>query len=265
MPGKLAFHPGTPAADSEGVHVIGEFRPENGPPVPIAVRLEMQRAELPAGADMGSDARSVPMSPDPVATPAADPDQPEAIQKVRPDAPVATPAAEADPPVVKTYNLGFAFEGAGDTARLRDDIRTLIEQFVQKIDNETGRTPDITLHAETRVLIVKAPAAQQQIIAEMIAAMKENAKVPAGKDDSFVHTYSLDFAANGDAATLKYADLRDLLEQVRELGGESDISLHVDEHALIVKATSEQQQRVAELVEAMKRKARPNPAAERTP
>ncbi len=178
----------------------------------------------------------------------------------------ATPSiAGADPPVVKTYNLGFAFEGAGDTARLRDDIRTLIEQFVQKIDNETGRRPDITLHAETRVLIVKAPAAQQQIIAEMIAAMKENAKVPAGKDDTTVHTYSLDFAANGDAATLKYADLRDLLEQARELGGESDISLHVGEHALIVKAPPEQQRRVAELVEAMRRKARPDPAAKRNP
>lgn len=244
MPGKLAFHPGTPAADSDGAYVIGKFQPENSPPVPIAVRLEVPRAELPAGADMGSDARSVPVT----------------------QTPVATPTAEADPPAVKTYNLGFAFEGAGDTARLRDDIRTLIEQFVQKIDNETGRTPDITLHAETRTLIVKAPAAQQQIIAEMIAAMKENAKFPAGKDDTIVHTYALDFAGvSGDAATLKYADLRDLLEQVRELGGESDISLHVDEHALIVKASPEQQKRVAELVEAMRRKARPHPAAKRNP
>lgn len=41
MPGRLAFHPGTPAADSEGAHVIGEFRPENGPPIPIAVRMEV--------------------------------------------------------------------------------------------------------------------------------------------------------------------------------------------------------------------------------
>ncbi len=197
---------------------------------------------------------------------AVKPGEPEDPSTATPTEPDAAPkVADSDPPMVKTYNLGFAFEGTGDAARLRDDIRILIEQFVQKIDNETGRTPDITLHAETRVLIVKATAAQQQIIAEMIAAMKENAKVPAGKDDTFVHTYSLDFAANGDAATLKYADLRDLLEQVRELGGESDISLHVDEHALIVKATSEQQQRVAELVEAMKRKARPNPAAKRNP
>lgn len=80
-----------------------------------------------------------------------------------------------------------------------------------------------------------------------------------------VHTYSLDFAANGDAATLKYADLRDLLEQVRELGEESDISLHVGEHAFTVKAPPEQQRRVAELVEAMRRRARLNPAAKRNP
>lgn len=59
--------------------------------------------------------------------------------------------------------------------------------------------------------------------------------------------------------------LGDLLEQVRELGEESDISVHVGEHALIVKAPPEQQRRVAELVEAMRRKARPNPAVKRNP
>lgn len=362
MPGKLVFHPGTPAAEPDGVYVIGEFQPDVGQPqpIPIAVRLEVRRAGFPTGVHIGRDGRSVLVSRDqalsvvhyvlyhegdfgstssgtqnlatntwmdegvvklkngrtfgyrrealyphelhingtrydlrqgrvlvlrddgmveqfslfPKVDAALDPAAvshmvrgddayPEQVRAAKEEAAPST--AGADQPVVKTYNLGFAFEGADDTARLRDDIRTLIEQFVQKIDKETGHTPDITLHAETRVLIVKAPAAQQQIIAEMIAAMKENDKVPVGKDDTLVHTYSLDFAVNGDAATLKYADLRDLLEQVRELGKESDISLHVGEHALIVRAHPEQQRRVAELVEAMRRKASPNPEAKRGP
>lgn len=96
----------------------------------------------------------------------------------------------------------------------------------------------------------------------LVVTNAEIAKQPA---KTFVQSYAVGFAANGDAATLKYADLRDLLEQVRELGGESDISLHVDERALIVKAPPEQQRRVAELVEAMRRKAKPNPAARHNP
>lgn len=312
MSGKLSFQPGTPAADSDGAYVIGEFRPENAPPVPIAVKVEREHPAKPASvprqpsvdterihsarekiklakalyhsaranysvvvaaegelalAEAGDDVLKQLKAKLDTATKlhditrslfnAARVDRAEleraaqdrekaesALHKAEADsasvakgqtgtpseAPMqsggvgsgftgtrssaagkeATPSiAGADQLVVKTYNLGFAFEGAGDKARLRDDIRTLIDQFVQKIDNETGRTPDITLHAETRVLIVKAPAAQQQIIAEMIAAMKENAKVPVGKDDTFVHTYSLDFSANGDAATRNYADLGD--------------------------------------------------------
>lgn len=59
MPGKLAFHPGAPAADSEGAYVIGEFRPETSAPVPIAVRLEVRRAGFPTGAHIGRDGHSV--------------------------------------------------------------------------------------------------------------------------------------------------------------------------------------------------------------
>ncbi len=40
MLGKIVFHPGTPAPEADGSYVIGEFRPEKGEPLPIAVRLE---------------------------------------------------------------------------------------------------------------------------------------------------------------------------------------------------------------------------------
>ncbi len=51
MVGKVVFHPGTPAPDKDGAHVIGEFRPESGEPIPIAVRLERTKRALgfPAG------------------------------------------------------------------------------------------------------------------------------------------------------------------------------------------------------------------------
>ncbi|MBI5818766.1 MAG: protein kinase [Verrucomicrobia bacterium] len=39
MRGKIVFHPGTPAPDADSSYVIGEFRPETGAPLPIAVRL----------------------------------------------------------------------------------------------------------------------------------------------------------------------------------------------------------------------------------
>ena len=39
LTGRIVFHPGTPAPAADGSCVIGEFRPEKGGPLPIAVRL----------------------------------------------------------------------------------------------------------------------------------------------------------------------------------------------------------------------------------
>jgi hypothetical protein len=44
MLGKIVFHPGTPVPEADGSYVIGEFRPDKGDPLPIAVRLETQKA-----------------------------------------------------------------------------------------------------------------------------------------------------------------------------------------------------------------------------
>lgn len=40
MLGKIVFRPGTPAPEADGSYVIGEFRPEKGQTLPIAVQLE---------------------------------------------------------------------------------------------------------------------------------------------------------------------------------------------------------------------------------
>jgi predicted Ser/Thr protein kinase len=51
MLGKIVFHPGTPAPDTDGSFVIGEFQSDGGEPLPIAVRLDSdkQANSFPAG------------------------------------------------------------------------------------------------------------------------------------------------------------------------------------------------------------------------
>ncbi|MCC6884431.1 MAG: hypothetical protein IT576_19890 [Verrucomicrobiales bacterium] len=43
--GKIVFKPGTPAAEADGAYVIGEFRPDAGAPLPIAVKIEKDQAQ----------------------------------------------------------------------------------------------------------------------------------------------------------------------------------------------------------------------------
>jgi hypothetical protein len=43
MLGRIVFHSGTPAPEADGSCVIGEFRPDNGEPLPISVKLEQQQ------------------------------------------------------------------------------------------------------------------------------------------------------------------------------------------------------------------------------
>lgn len=92
--------------------------------------------------------------------------------------PPSTSASSSESLVLKTYDFRFAFIGEGRNERLRADIRTLIEQFVQKVDGETGRTPDIVVHAASRTLVVNAPPPQQEVIAKLIAAAKQLAETP---------------------------------------------------------------------------------------
>lgn len=168
---------------------------------------------------------------------------------------------------VRIYALGFAFAGCtseGGEKRQRE-LLTLAGDIMKMADPEADRSEALYLCLENKILVVKTTPSLQALLAEMVNALKENARMPSGQDKSEVCAYSLDFAANGDAATLKYADLRDLLEQVRELGGESDISLHVGERAVIVKGTRDQLQGIDELVEAMRKKVSPDPAVRSNP
>ncbi len=89
------------------------------------------------------------------------------------------PATPADPVdaisdlAMKTYDFSFAFVGVGREARLRDEVRLAIEQFVQKVDAETGRTPDARMDAETRLLTLTGPADQHRVISKMVVTLKE--------------------------------------------------------------------------------------------
>lgn len=90
----------------------------------------------------------------------------------------ATPADPVDPTsdlAMKSYDFGFAFTGSGKESRLHDDVRLAIEQFVQKTDAETGRTPDVRMDPDTRILTLTGPPEQQRVIAQIVADLKKPA------------------------------------------------------------------------------------------
>jgi serine/threonine protein kinase len=64
--GKIAFHPGARAPEADGSYVIGEFRPDEGEPLPIAVRLESDKRSnsFPTGAHISRNHHSVMVTHD---------------------------------------------------------------------------------------------------------------------------------------------------------------------------------------------------------
>jgi hypothetical protein len=61
MVGKLVFHPGTARPDAEGFCVIGEFRPDTGEPLPIAVQLVADKPSQPSPAAPSSITTPAPV------------------------------------------------------------------------------------------------------------------------------------------------------------------------------------------------------------
>lgn len=62
--GQIVFREGVPSAESDGVYVIGEVRPETGAPLPIAVRLE--RNSRPSAKTLTPPAAAPASAPSPV-------------------------------------------------------------------------------------------------------------------------------------------------------------------------------------------------------
>jgi hypothetical protein len=67
MLGKVVFHPGTPAPEADGSYVIGEFQPETGSPLPIAVSLvrDSERAAPSGSTEIWSPTLAPGEKPDP--------------------------------------------------------------------------------------------------------------------------------------------------------------------------------------------------------
>ena len=94
MLGKIVFHPGTPAPEADGSYVIGEFRPEKGEPLPIAVRLEKDSANKVAPPAPSSSSGSALQ---PQATPRAAIPDPLPPSGLAPPPEATPPAATPDP------------------------------------------------------------------------------------------------------------------------------------------------------------------------
>jgi hypothetical protein len=60
--GKIVFHSGTPAPEADGSYIIGEFLPDEGEPLPIAVKLEKtEPTPPPAAPHKSSSAQDIPL------------------------------------------------------------------------------------------------------------------------------------------------------------------------------------------------------------
>ncbi|OAI56254.1 hypothetical protein AYO49_04645 [Verrucomicrobiaceae bacterium SCGC AG-212-N21] len=91
-----------------------------------------------------------------------------------------------DPLPVRVYALGFAFADckAEECEKRQQEIFYLVGQIMKMADPKAKVVPDIVLSPETKVLVAKVTPEQQEIIAEMVQALKENAANPVPKKDT---------------------------------------------------------------------------------
>ena len=83
---------------------------------------------------------------------------------------------------VRVYALrGILGEGK-DYGRKQEACEVLINEALQAASvDKTKESPGLSFHQDSRVLLVKATAAQQEIILQIIEALKENEIQPVQK------------------------------------------------------------------------------------
>ena len=81
---------------------------------------------------------------------------------------------------VVVYALGSILSGSEEESLMKQNrCQDLIGKTLSQSDLNSQKSPDLSFHRNSRVLVVKATAAQQRIIAQVIKALKENETQPA--------------------------------------------------------------------------------------
>jgi hypothetical protein len=77
--------------------------------------------------------------------------------------------------IVRIYPLGKILDGSSKEASESKEIefRELIAEALNKSDLD-AKTPDLSFHTSSKVLVAKATAAQHEIIQQVVTAMREN-------------------------------------------------------------------------------------------
>jgi hypothetical protein len=79
---------------------------------------------------------------------------------------------------VRVYALGTILHN-DETHEMHRLCQDLIQMTLHQADLNSKTTPDLSFHPDSRVLVVKATAAQHEMIGEVIKALKENESQPA--------------------------------------------------------------------------------------
>ena len=87
----------------------------------------------------------------------------------------AGPPTKPSQPVTRIYAVGALLHAGSEDEIKRDEamFQAVLHDALDKSDPNSA-PPDLTLHPQSRTLIVKATVAQQEIVEQVIKALKEN-------------------------------------------------------------------------------------------
>lgn len=85
------------------------------------------------------------------------------------------PPTKDSEPVIRIYAVGAVLHAGSEDELKRDEamFQVVLHDALDKSDPDSP-PPDLTLHSQSKTLIVKATAAQQEIVDQVIKALKEN-------------------------------------------------------------------------------------------
>lgn len=85
------------------------------------------------------------------------------------------PPTKTSEPVIRIYAVGAVLHAGSEDAIKRDEamFQVVLHDALDKSDPDSA-PPDLTLHSQSKTLIVKATPAQQELVEQVVKALKEN-------------------------------------------------------------------------------------------